>query len=72
MRPVLVQNLYAVLRGLFSLIAPDALTKELLAENMMLRHRLTVQTRNKRCPRLRIRAAGNPMSAGGSEASMSM
>ena len=52
---MLIQILYSAFRGLISLIAPDAVIKGLLAENMMLRQRMIVQTRNKPCPRLRIR-----------------
>ena len=52
---MLIQILYAALRGLVSLIAPDVVIKGLLAENMMLRQRMIVQTRTKPRPRLRIR-----------------
>ena len=52
---MLIQILYSVLRGLISLIAPDAVIEGLLAENMVLRQRMIVQTRGKPCPRLRIR-----------------
>ncbi len=52
---MLIQILYAVLRGLVSLVAPDATMREVMAENMMLRQRLVVQTRGKPCPRLRMR-----------------
>ncbi len=49
-----VQVLYAMLRGVILLVSPDESIRELLAENMVLRHRLAVQTRGKPRPRLRV------------------
>ena len=40
---MLIQILYAVLRGLVSLVAPDATMREVMAGNMMLRQRMVVQ-----------------------------
>jgi hypothetical protein len=44
---VLISILYAPLRGLVSLVAPDSMVRQLLAENLVLRQRMVVQTRGK-------------------------
>lgn len=47
--------IYSLVRRLVGFAAPDALLKEVLAENMVLRHRLVVQARGAPRPRLRRR-----------------
>jgi len=42
--PVLIQILYAALRGRVSLVAPDHVMRESLAENMMLRQHVVWRT----------------------------
>lgn len=49
------QIIYSVFRRLLALAARDRLIQQLLAENMVLRHRLAVETRNAPRPRLRRR-----------------
>lgn len=47
--------IYSFVRRLVGFAAPDALLQEVLAENMVLRHRLVVETRGAPRPRLRRR-----------------
>ncbi len=47
--------IYSFVRRLVGFAAPDALLQQVLAENMVLRHRLVVETRGAPRPRLRRR-----------------
>ena len=46
---------YSFVRRLVGFVAPDAVLEKVLAENMVLRHQLVVETRNAPRPRLRRR-----------------
>lgn len=52
---MLMGLIYSLFRRLLGLVARDRLIRQLLAENMVLRHRLEVETRNTVRPRLRRR-----------------
>jgi putative transposase len=47
--------IYSFVRRLVGFVAPDAVLEKVLAENMVLRHQLVVETRNAPRPRLRRR-----------------
>lgn len=52
---MLIAILYALLRRLVALVARDAVLKELLAENLVLRQRVSIDARTNPRPRLKVR-----------------
>lgn len=50
---MLLSIVYMLVRRLLGLVAPEALVRHLLAENMVLRHQLRIETRGNTGPKLR-------------------